>query len=702
MANKIKPISKNKIVDYSDVEVKNFWLKKETYDVSEDLDYNSKVIQLLSNSKEGVICIQSESLTDTKVVKALFDAAQYGNRVYLLVNNYSQELESLKGKCLIRFGLDNIGSFALVNPNTNDSTGLLFTGQFTEQGFLLRQNLLVELDKEQNEVLFRHFCYHFWNTAIREVIDNNALDVTGSPNDIFPCKDNFCDSHFLLNTLNNISEKTTIAISSISLNPGFSFNNFNESTFITSLSGNNNDLIINLKKRGNEILACIDGIFINVICSQDDYWIIPKSSLTTTDILYALKLNARQKSLIDKVISNLKSNVDYEFISVSKRKALQNRTILKLGDTTDQEYQIRPKVTVNLGDILLTELLSYSEIEMYEPNFNDTGIAASIEFTWVNNPFTLPEKCIEHPLYEDWVTEESKIQKTLSIIGSKVKEAEDNESKLSNSLKRFFLGKKHLFERIKDELGKMKTEEFSKLSLEKLKEKISRINEIHLQVDCEVKAINQEDRKAKIDESIAELRDKISTKEIELKEKQKSLEAKEILKNKKLEEFCQKYKFKKEDLNKIINEWRQLAGNKNKHKNPKEASESEAKLIEYSEIQNVVFIQKIESEISTIEKDIVSLQVEVKRKESNKSKDLNQSSGNSSLDEFVGGKLTSANNDSGNKTELAIPLLQQLPIYGKLFYQNNQSYLAIEFWEEYDIGVKESERLKAKLCSIKY
>ena len=43
----------------------------------------------------------------------------------------------------------------------------------------------------------------------------------------------------------------------------------------------------------------------------------------------------------------------------------------------------------------------------------------------------------------------------------------------------------------------------------------------------------------------------------------------------------------------------------------------------------------------------------------------------------------------------------QLPTIGKLFQVDSQSFLAIEFWEEYEQGKIEAERLKANLCVTK-
>ncbi|MEI8202838.1 MAG: hypothetical protein WCH34_07495 [Bacteroidota bacterium] len=699
MANKIIPISKSKVVDYSNKEENNFWLKREVANISLSSDHYSIIIQSLSKVNDSVICIHSESLSDKTLIKAIFDAANNGNRIYILTNGFSEELDPLKGKCLIRIGVNNIGSYILVNPNTNDAVGYLFTGQFTETGSLIQQNLLIDLDKEQNEILYRHFCYHFWNTATKEIIDSNIIDVKTPPIDVFPCKDNFCDPQYLVKSLSNLPEKAVIATNSLSSNQYIPFGDLKGCSLVTSLSGNNNNLIKKLIKEGNEITAISQGVFISIITSESDYWIFPKSNITSNDFLYALKLNSQQRKKIDKVISSLKSNADYEFISKIKRENLQNKTVLKLDSLIGQEYKIELQVSENIGSVNQNELLPFEQFSSFEPNLPDSGKSIKVEFHWENDPFRLPDNCQEHSLYKEWENEEGKIKKNLFVIEKMIKETEDTESKLSISLKRFFLGKKNLFTGIKKEIDQLKSENFSKQSSEIYKDKIKRIGEIQSHIDNEIKLILQEDRKAKLDEKIFECKKQISARETELKGKQNTLHERQNDIDKKIDEFCKKNNFQKEEINKLKNEWIQQSGHKNKQKNPKEAFESEAKLKEFNEIQNASFVQKIESEISAINKEIKRLQDEIKRKEIDKSKDFEQSSSSSSLEEYVGGKSNSSK--TSDKFDLTISSLQQLPLVGKLYQQNNQNYLTIEFWEEYDLGVKESERLTAKLCAIK-
>jgi hypothetical protein len=56
-------------------------------------------------------------------------------------------------------------------------------------------------------------------------------------------------------------------------------------------------------------------------------------------------------------------------------------------------------------------------------------------------------------------------------------------------------------------------------------------------------------------------------------------------------------------------------------------------------------------------------------------------------------------NQPGQTGELPVPQLPQFPSVGILYRQNNQDYLAIQFWDEYDQGKAEARRLDAKLCA---
>jgi phenylalanyl-tRNA synthetase alpha subunit len=206
------------------------------------------------------------------------------------------------------------------------------------------------------------------------------------------------------------------------------------------------------------------------------------------------------------------------------------------------------------------------------------------------------------------------------------------------------LGKKNIFSALQNEISELKTIDFANLTETILKAKIYRINEINEQVLYEIGEIETEDRKAKLDEEIENLKSAIFEKEIELESKKREL------------------------------------GNKKKDDNQKK------------------FIGKTESELKEIEKKINSLKNQIDNK--NKEKHKQVQPGSSSLNELVGIKNHNQNN-FGTQKFVQIPDLQQLPVIGKLYQVNSQPYLAIEFWEEYEQGKHEADRLKAKLCAIK-
>ena len=110
MANKILPIQKQETIYYGDYEVNNFW---KTPQNARFVGHREKINEILDSISEGVVCVCSEVLTDKKLIEQIFNMSEKV-RFYILVNNYSKELELLEGRALIRYsGVNNIGSFLL-------------------------------------------------------------------------------------------------------------------------------------------------------------------------------------------------------------------------------------------------------------------------------------------------------------------------------------------------------------------------------------------------------------------------------------------------------------------------------------------------------------------------------------------------------------------------------------------------------------
>ncbi len=593
MATKIQSISKNKTVDYSDVLLENIWQQKSG--VSSSHNHKNTFEKTIQSAQEGIVCIQTEALTDKSLIKLIFDIAQNLKvRFYILVNQYSQELDLLNEICLIRYEVKNIGSFILVNPNSDNPQGTFFSGQLTEQSLAITQHISRSLLPKETEELFRYFCFQFWETAKKEIIEKGRhTDVTSKPLDVFHDIAVFKGKDFVYGALFDFSEK-------------------------------------------------------------------------------------------------------------AKRSELSGKQIIFLKKETQIPITINPKSAKDLGDKTFEDLLPKTEFEDFEPNFIDDGVSVSIEYSWQNIPFYLPEKATDNSLYDRWKKKQVEIVKALVSVLNKIQETEKKEPNLSKAISRIFLGKKNVFGALKNEIEDLKTTDFATLTEAKLKEKVNRINEINLQVQNEIGEIEKEDRKAKIDEEIDNLKTQNSEQENALENKKRELESKRFNMDKRLDEFCQKYSIDKNKLGQEKSNLGQLAGEKNKKKNPVEAKMAEQKLNELKEIQNTTFISKTEDEIKDLEKKINSLKNQIEGKQKEKNKQVPQSI-SSSLSEIVGDKIPKQNNTENFKL-IEIPDIKQypqLPQVGNLFQLNSQQYLAIQYWEEYEQGKKEAERLKAKLCAIK-
>jgi hypothetical protein len=590
MTTKIQSISKTKTVDYSNELLQNFWQQKSTVSVTQN--HKKEIVRTLQSVQEGIVCIQTESLTDKDLIKQIFDIAQNLKvRFYILVNEYSQELDLLNEICLIRYEVKNIGSFVLINPNSDKPEGRFFTGQLTEQSIAVTQNISRSLDTKETEELFRHFCFQFWETAKKEVIEKGKKsEVISKPLDVFHDTNVFEGKDFVYGTLFDFSEKAI-------------------------------------------------------------------------------------------------------------RGELSEKQIILLNNETQIPIKIKANTTNVLSDNVVDSLLPKNEFENQEPNFADDGVSVSIEYSWQNIPFYLPEKATRSSLYERWKVEQTEILKQLDSLLNKIQETEKKEANISKAISRIFLGKKNVFSALKNEIDDLKEIHYAELPEAKLKERIIRINEINVQVQNEIGEIETANSRAKLDEEIENLKTQISDEEIALETKKKELESKKDSMDKNLDDFCLKYSIDKNKIGQEKSNLGQLAGDKNKKKNPKEAAEAEQKLSKLKEIQNTTFISKTESEIKDYERKINSLKNQIGAKEKEKNKQI-QPTDSSSLNELIGD--TPSKRSGAEKPKLVqIPNLDQLPTIGELFQVNSQHFLAIEFWEQYEQGKKEAERLKANLCAIK-
>jgi len=336
----------------------------------------------------------------------------------------------------------------------------------------------------------------------------------------------------------------------------------------------------------------------------------------------------------------------FNFSEKAKRSELSGKHIIYLNKETQIPFQIKAITTIDLENNVSENLLPKSEFENQEPNFADDEVSVSIKYIWKNVPFYLPENATDNSLYEKWKKKNEEIVKALDSVLNKIQETEKKEANISKAISRYFLGKKNVFSALKNKIDDLKETDFANITEAKLKDKINLINDIYAQVQSEVGEIETEDRKAKLDEEIEILKNEVSAKESELESKMHELEAKQ----------------KDEEQKK--------------------------------------FVSKTQGELNEIDKKLKSLKNQIESKVKEKNKQVSQSS-SSSLNEIIGDKNSKQNN-AGKVQLVHMPELQQLPTIGKLFQvEDSQQFLGIEFWEQYEQGKKEAERLKANLCAIK-
>ncbi len=162
---------------------------------------------------------------------------------------------------------------------------------------------------------------------------------------------------------------------------------------------------------------------------------------------------------------------------------------------------------MDLGILNMTDFLPLNEFENQMPILQDDGTSCKVEYLWTNEPFYLPEKCNESPLYEKWKSETTKIINHLNAILDKIQDGEKTEKTISSTLSRFFLGKKNTFNKLKSDIEDLMQTNFANITDKQLKEKISEINSIYSQVESEIGEIEQEDKEAKLNEEINGLKE---------------------------------------------------------------------------------------------------------------------------------------------------------------------------------------------------
>ena len=121
METEIQSIIKSKTIDYSNELLENFWQQK--LNISENQNHKSEIVKIIESAQEGIVCIQTETLTDKGLIKQIFDIAQNLKvRFYILVNEYSHELDLLN---------ERIASAKVVDLNKQPKDEIRFGASIT-------------------------------------------------------------------------------------------------------------------------------------------------------------------------------------------------------------------------------------------------------------------------------------------------------------------------------------------------------------------------------------------------------------------------------------------------------------------------------------------------------------------------------------------------------------------------------------------
>ncbi|WCC45663.1 hypothetical protein PJW08_06390 [Tenacibaculum finnmarkense] len=563
----IKAIYKSKAINYGNEKIKDFWLKineNKTYQNTTNLE---QITRILKEVKNSVVCVQTEGINHLDIIKSIYEASKRNNRIYLLTNNKDTALKQLEGVSLIRYGIKNIGSFLLINPNTTSEKGILFTAPFLEASLANNDNFVVDLDSEQIQILFRFFANNFRNNAQFEIIESfeNPKEVTEAPFDFLPNINDFCDKEYVTNKIFEIHSDTIIAIPKIERSKQLN-SNIKNSTILSSFKNNDLDLLKKLALN-NIVFATHQNNTNLIISNNDESWLIPKTYISEEDNFFALKLNNNQIDLLEESILNKIETANFQFELSKTRKELENNTIY-LTTNLDENIQIKTASNISIYDIKLDTFLSKEDFEKREPTFKDDSISVTINYNWNIIPFTKPTNAKKATLYSQWKSYQKEYTSFLEKIEKTINESEAKS--IGDKLKRFFLGKKQTLSKYKNDLEKLRTKDLPKLTTKERKDIIDLVNTLTTDVNSNLSEINVEIKKSSLKDEILILRKEKEDEEkilaIFIEEQNQKTKEKEAVKQEKLQLFLDSNKINKEDLTSFKSELLQQSGKKIKRK----------------------------------------------------------------------------------------------------------------------------------------
>ncbi|HQB09157.1 MAG TPA: hypothetical protein PLW37_04750 [bacterium] len=664
---KIKTIKKQATKDFSSEIINNFWLKlHERQNFTKDNDIRTKITKMLDEAEESIVCIQTEKIEDNEIITSIFNASKRKNRIYIITNELDPALKNLAGSCLIRYGIRNIGSFILVNPDSTIAEGFLLNIPLVMES-LNHSPVSTTLNKDQLSEIYRFFCYNFWNKTEYEIINdfNSPQKSENPPLDFLPPLNNFCDKDYLRGKIKNLNNLKDLSLPKIDSNSLLNINEIEKCRLLVSISKYDSAILENILNKESKIRAfdTINNCFFAI--SDDIGFFVPKGNLSEGDNLFGLELDENQQKYFSQLFKNQWNNADWELIREKNRGDLVGQTI-KFENNLNKEIHIKEKSKKDCGTIKLDKFIDKETFEEQKSKMEDDGISCKIDFFWEVIPFFTPEGCKEDKIYKEWSEYDNLFLGKLRAIEDKIemfeKRKKEQSQTILSSLKGFFAGKDQ------------KIKEYKTAIIELKKVKLSDLDRAQRQ--NEIKELN------KLVEFINDSHSEITKEVFVAKEKEKWEQEKKKL-HERIKDLEQKKKTKTESLDKVKVELENVP-----EKDP-----------EIYINRKKEGISKIEKEIQAVEKDI-SNNRELLEKSFNKfippkydNNGFPDTSPMASLKKD--GKGNSGNTTSVNpfKEEL----LEDLPEVGFLKNLRGSRYLEIEYWEEVQKAKEVAERLKAQI-----
>lgn len=286
MKTRIEAISKSKIISFENKKLEDIFILDGN--IKPDNKISQEIKKYISDDfYEGILCLQTPKITDTELVNELGHLSENENiRIYILVGEYTKELDALVGRVLIRYGIEVKGTLILKNP-TSSMPSVLFSLNSESN---IENCFKKEVDVKNVVIeLFRHFCYNFWEIAEKEILEKNKhLKVMNKPLDVYHNPNEYNGRDFILSTLFQYKEQTT------------------RGEMAGKVILNNNFNILNVDKRE---IPLPNQKFEKLLNKEDFYMFTPELKddgfsseigYTWVNEPYILPINAKRHSLYDK------------------------------------------------------------------------------------------------------------------------------------------------------------------------------------------------------------------------------------------------------------------------------------------------------------------------------------------------------------------------------------------------------------------